>query len=119
MRLANLLVALIVVLGAAAALANGAQEGHQARAALALKNRNPVVVRGTGFKAHRRVTVTLFDGGTLVRRPMADRLGTFTASFPAVIDRCSAWSLTASQPGRAPVALHGAAKPECAPASTP
>ncbi|MBV9336235.1 MAG: hypothetical protein JO243_10120 [Solirubrobacterales bacterium] len=116
--LAGLLVALLVVLGAAAALANGAPEAHPARAALALKSQNPVTVRGTGFQAHSGVTVTLFDGRTLVRRPVADRRGMFTASFPAVIDRCSAWSVTASQPGRAPVVLHGA-KSECAPASTP
>jgi hypothetical protein len=118
LRLAGLLVALVASLGAAAALANGAQEAHQARAALALKSRNPVSVRGTGFKAHSRVTVTLFDPRKLVRRPMADRLGTFTASFPAVIDRCSAWSVTAGQPGRAPVILHGA-KPMCPVGATP
>ena len=116
--LACLLVAVVVLLGAAAALANGAQQARPARAALALKSRDPVTVRGTGFKAHSRVTVTLFDGHTFVRRPLADRLGTFTASFPAAIDRCTAWLVTASQPGRAPAVLHGA-KPECPPASTP
>ncbi len=118
LRLAGLLVAVVASLSVAAALASGAQEAHQTRAGLALKSRNPVTVRGIGFKAHSRVTVTLFVGRKLVRRPLADRLGTFTASFPAVIDRCSAWSLTASQAGRAPVVLRGA-KPECAPAATP
>ena len=118
LRLAGLLIALTATLGAAVALANGAQEAHAARAALALKSRDPVTVRCTGFKAHGRVTVTLFDGRSLVRRPVADRLGTFTAGFPAMINRCTAWSVTASQPGQAPVILRGA-KPECAPASTP
>ena len=117
-RFAGMLVALALLLAAAATLANGAQSAQPARAALALKSRDPVTVRGTGFKAHSRVKVTLFDGHTLVRRPTADRLGTFNASFPAAIDRCTAWSITATQLGRAPVVLRGA-RPECPPASTP
>ena len=114
-RLAGALVALLVALGAAAALASGAQNAHQARASLTLTTRNPVTVRGTGFKPSARVRVALLDGGTTVRRPVTNARGAFTTTFSAVIDRCSAWSVTATQPGRAPVILRGA-KPECAPA---
>jgi hypothetical protein len=39
-------------------------------------------------------------------------------TFPTAVDRCSAWSLTASQGNAAPVIVHGP-KPQCAPASTP
>jgi hypothetical protein len=117
-RLAGALVALLVLLGAAAALASGAQSAHQARAALTLASRHPATVQGTGFEPRARVRVALVESVTLVRRPLTNARGVFTATFSAGIDRCSAWSITALQPGRAPVVLRGA-QPECAPASTP
>jgi hypothetical protein len=110
--------ALLVLVATAATLASGAQTARPARAALVLKSRSPAMVGGTGFRPDRRVRVTLFEGQTFVRWPRTSGQGTFTTSFPAVIDRCSAWSITASQPGRRSVVLRGA-KPECAPASTP
>ncbi|MGN6871108.1 MAG: hypothetical protein ACTHMY_22160 [Solirubrobacteraceae bacterium] len=115
-RLAGILIALLVLLATAATLAVGAPRAHQARAALVLTKRNPVTVRGTGFKANSRVRVTLLDTQKLVRRPLANSRGTFTTTFSSVvIDRCSGWTVTASQPGRANVILHGP-KPECPPA---
>ena len=117
-RLAGALVALLVLLGAAAALASGAQSAHQARAALTLTSRHPATVQGTGFKPRARIRVALVEGATLVRRPVTNARGAFTTTFSAGIDRCSAWSITALQPGRAPVVLRGP-QPECAPASTP
>ena len=116
---AGILVVLPVLLGAVAALASGAPTAHQARATLVLTSRHPATVRGTGFKPSTRVRVTLLDGQKLVRRPLTNGNGTFTTSFPMVIDRCSVWSISASQPGRAPLVLRSPAKPECAPASTP
>ena len=114
-RLAGALVALFLLLGTAATLAIGAPRARQARAALVLTRRNPVTVRGTGFKPDARVRVTLVEAHKLVRRPLASSRGTFTTTFSAVIDRCSGWTITASQPGRATVILH-AAKPQCPPA---
>ena len=114
-RLTAALVVLVALLGAAAALASGAQSAHQARAALTLTSHDPVTVRGTGFKPNARVRVALLDGRTLVRRPVTNARGAFTTTFSAAIDRCSAWSITATQPGRAPVVVRGA-KPQCAPA---
>jgi hypothetical protein len=113
--LAGILVVALLLVGLAATLAIGAPRSHQARAALILTKRNPVTVRGTGFKPHTRVRVTLAEAQKLVRRPLASSQGTFTATFSAVIDRCSGWTVTASQPGRATVILHGP-KPECPPA---
>ena len=94
------------------AVADGEQS---ARAALTLTSGHPVTAAGTGFATRRRVRVTLFLEGKLVRRPTADGRGRFHATFPAAIDRCSAWTISASQPGRATVVLHGP-KPACPPA---
>ena len=114
-RLAGALVALLVLLGAVAALASGAPRAHQARAALRITRSNPVTVRGTGFKPRARVRVTLLVGHKQTRRPLTNAHGTFTTTFSEVLDRCSGWTVAASQPGRATVFLHGA-KPECPPA---
>jgi hypothetical protein len=114
-RLAGTLVVAFLLAGLAASLAIGAPRAHQARAALVLTKRNPVTVRGTGFRPDTRVRVTLVEAHKLLRRPLASSRGTFTATFSAVIDRCSEWTITASQPGRATVILH-AAKPQCPPA---
>ena len=114
-RLAGILVVALLLAGLAASLAIGSPRARQARAALVLTKRNPVTVRGTDFKPDSHVRVTLLEGQKLVRRPLASSRGTFTATFSAVIDRCSVWTITASQPGRATVILH-AAKPQCPPA---
>ena len=111
-----MVVALLVLLATAATLAIGAPRAHQARAALVLTKRNPVTVRGTGFKPNAHVRVTLRSAKRLVHRPLANRRGAFTTTFSSVvIDRCSGWTVTANQPGRANVILHGP-KPECPPA---
>lgn len=110
--LAGAFAALVVPVSIAA----GEQRASPAGSALTLMSSHPVTVRGHGFAARTRVRVTLSMRGKLVRRPTADVQGRFTVAFPAVIDRCSAWTISASQPGRATVLLHGA-KPACAPAS--
>src|ERR1700755_2868016 len=107
-RLNGAFVALLVLLGTAATLASGAPRAHQARATLTITHRNPVTIRGSGFKAHARVRGTLFLSTKQVRRPVNNAHGAFTTTFSAVIDRCSGWAVTASQPGRATVFLHGA-----------
>ena len=115
-RLAGILVTMLVLLAVAATFAIGAPRAHQARAALVLTTRNPVTVRGTGFKPNTRVRVTLLEAKKLVRQTLANGRGTFTTTFSSVgIDHCSGWTVTASQTGRATVILHGP-KPECPPA---
>ena len=115
------LVVLMLALLVAGALVFGDASGAGARptARLALVKGNPVTVSGHGFRAHARVHLMLVADGTFSRRPLTSRYGAFTVSFPAVIDRCSGWSVTASQPGRTPVTLRSPAKPECAPLKAP
>jgi hypothetical protein len=111
---------LLLLAAAASIAANGlASASTSSGARLVLKQHDPAIVRGTGFKAQARVRVTFRGAQTFVRRPVTNSQGAFTATFPTVADRCSVWSVTASQPGRSAVVLRGPAKPECAPASTP
>jgi hypothetical protein len=101
---------------AATGLASANTSGHLGK--LVLKSQDPATVSGSGFRAHKRVRVTFVSTRTFVRRPMTNSLGRFTTTFPTAIDRCTAFSVTASQPGRATVVLRGGAKPACAPMST-
>lgn len=115
-RLAVVTAALLVLLAVAATLAIGAPRAREARAALMVTKRSPLTVRGTGFKPNTHVRVTLLEAQKTVRRPLANSRGAFTATFSSVvIDHCSGWTVTASQPGRATVILHGP-KPGCPPA---
>jgi hypothetical protein len=86
---------------------------------LALVKSDPVTITGRGFRPRVRVRLLLADPRTLTRRPLAGRNGRFTATFPTSVDRCTGWSVTATQPGRAMVILRSPAKPECAPMSPP
>jgi hypothetical protein len=120
-RAAAFLVVLLLAL-AGSITANslaGASTGSRTRAKLVLKRADPATVSGTGFKPRSRVRVVFVGARTFVRRPVANAQGAFTATFPTVADRCSGFSVSASQPGRATVMLRSPARPECAPASTP
>jgi hypothetical protein len=120
LRRAAVLVAMLVLLVAGAlALANSTGAGAAPTARLALVKMNPATVSGHGFRAHARVHLMLVADGTFSRRPLTSRFGAFTVTFPAVIDRCSGWSVTATQPGRTPVILRSPAKPACAPLRAP
>ena len=103
---------------AAAGLATATTSGQHA-ARLVLKRHDPATVSGTGFKPRSRVRVTFVGAQKYVRRPVTNSLGAFTATFPTVVDRCSGFSVSASQPGLATVVIRSPARPECAPASTP
>ncbi len=100
-------------------LSNASGAGARPVAHLALVKSNPVTVAGRGFRPRVRVNLMLVDRGTLTRRPLANRNGTFTVSFGTTLDRCSGWSVTATQTGRALVILRSPAKPECAPLRAP
>jgi hypothetical protein len=113
--IAGLLVAAIV--GIASATADHAKRSGPS---LRMIRQNPATVAGRGFKPHRRVHVRLVtDERTLSRRPLANRAGAFTAQFSTVIDRCSAFTVTASQQNHLAVVLRSPARPACAPAGTP
>jgi hypothetical protein len=107
-------VASIAVNGLASASTSKGNAGR-----LVLKREDPATVSGTGFKPRARVRVTFVGTQRFVRRPVTNAQGAFTATFPTVTDRCTAWVVTASQPGRAAVVLRGAARPECTPMSMP
>ena len=120
------ILALLVLATVASIAANGlasASTTSGGAARLVLKQHSPATVRGTGFTPRTRVRVTFrvtFVGTqTVVRRPVTNSKGAFMATFPTVVDRCSAWYVTASQPGRATVILRGPARPMCDPSSTP
>jgi hypothetical protein len=74
-----------------------------------------VTVGGHGFQPRTRVVIRLAVGRIFSRHAVANGGGAFTVTFPAVIGRCSSWSVSASQPHHA-VAVLRAAKPMCPPA---
>ncbi len=80
---------------------------------LTLSKRGPATVVGRHFAPRARVHVRLDTGPTLTRNPMTNRYGTFTVVFPTAVDRCSSFTITASQKHHRTVVL--AAKPECPP----
>ena len=107
------LVTAAAIVGIASATTDNAQ---RANATLRMTRMNPVTIAGRGFKAHRRVHVRLMVGHTISRRPLANRSGAFTVQFPTVVDRCSGFTVTASQQNRPTVVLQVPPKPACAPA---
>jgi hypothetical protein len=110
------LLAVGAIVGIASATTDSAK---RSRPTLRMVRLNPATVAGRGFTPHRRVHVRLMTGSTLSRRPLANGAGRFTVQFQTVIDRCSGFTVTASQPNHAAVVLHAPPKPECAPAMTP
>ncbi|MGZ4185689.1 MAG: hypothetical protein ACXVEW_00875 [Solirubrobacteraceae bacterium] len=110
------LLAVAAIVGIASANTDHAKRSSPS---LRMVRLNPATVAGRGFKPHRRVHVRLMVGATLSRRPLANGAGKFTVQFPTVIDRCSGFTVTASQQNHPAVVLHAPPKPECAPAMTP
>lgn len=95
-----------------------AHRAHRAAPRLVLVSRAPITIAGHNFTPRARVRVRLVSARTVSRTPVASRAGAFTVTFGTVLDRCSGWSVTASQQNRTTVVLRGA-KPQCAPAGTP
>jgi len=107
------LLAVAAIVGIASATTD---QASASRASLRMVRLNPVTITGHGFKARRRVHVRLMVGHTISRRPLANRSGAFTVQFPTVVDRCSGFTVTASQQNRPTVVLQLPPKPACAPA---
>ncbi len=116
-RLAAAAATLAAVVVAASIGLSGSATAQRVRAApsLTVTARNPVTVRGSHFAPRSRVNVTVVAARTLSRHARSDARGRFEVTFPTVIDRCTSWSVSASQRNHARVVLRGA-KPECAPA---
>ena len=113
------IVTLALLVAAALVVSSAPGAGARPVAHLSLVRSDPVTVSGRGFRPHVRVQLGVVAHTTLSRRPVANRDGRFTVTFPTGIDRCSGWSVTAIQSGRAPVMLRSPAKPECAPLRAP
>ena len=101
------------IVGIASATTDQAKRSHPT---LRMIRQNPVTIAGRGFKPHGRVTVRLLGGQAQSRRPLANGAGAFTVQFPVVVDRCSGFTVTASQQNKVAVVLRSPAKPACAPA---
>jgi hypothetical protein len=117
-RLRAILVAVGFALAMPAATACAAGGARPHPPTLTLTSRSPVTIVGRHFTPRVRVRITVTAARTLSSKATPNAHGTFTATFTTVIDRCSSWSVTASQRGQAPVVIRGA-RPQCPPASAP
>jgi hypothetical protein len=88
-RLTLFSAALLVAVAVAIPTTAGGSAGAKVRV-VAL---SPLTVRGTGFKAHERVHVTVSPGGT--RRVRARGDGSFRVAFGRPADRCTGLSVYA------------------------
>jgi|1185.fasta_scaffold263180_1 hypothetical protein len=111
-------VVVVIVLALMAGTGPAAHVSARARPALRLVAVSPVSVHGSGFGARERVRVRVRASGarTTSRHVRATRRGRFTVSFSRIlIDRCSAFSVTAvGRSGRR--ATLRRARPQCPPA---
>jgi hypothetical protein len=117
------LLTILAVLAAGAALMSTAvaspDRSSHSSPRLSLIRLSPATVAGHGFRHRVRVRVRLMRARTLSRATVTNGAGAFTLTFPTVVDRCSAWSVTATAAHQAAVVLRSPAKPACAPARTP
>jgi hypothetical protein len=103
--LCSAIAALVLVATAASAAARTAH--------VSVMGTSPFTVRGTGFRAHERVTVTVFAKTTRTKRVTAGARGGFTAAFSAVtIGRCEGYAIRAKG-NRGSIAVFKTL-PECA-----
>ena len=96
-------------------LTNASGAGARAAAHLTFVKGNPLTVSGRGFRPGVRVHLVAIARGRFTRRPLANRRGRFTVTFPTTLDPCGGWMVTATQRGRSMVVLRSPAKPVCAP----
>lgn len=80
---------LAIVVFSGAILLAGSAEAKKVPASLRIVSQSPVSVRGAHFVPSERVRVTAVASGTLRRTVVANRFGTFTATFDKAVDRCS------------------------------
>lgn len=102
----------LVALGSLIAISSAAGSSH----APSLKpiKQHPFTVQGSYFKPHAHVKVTLMWTAKTTKTVTVGRYGRFTVSFNQAVDRCTQWSVRATQPGHASVLIRGP-KPQCAP----
>jgi hypothetical protein len=113
------MIGLALAIPVAAACAQGSAHEPSATPTLTLTNRNPLTVAGRHFTPRVKVRLVVSASGRQSQRVTPNRRGAFTATFTTAIDRCTIWSVTATQSGQARVLIRGGAKPGCAPAGAP
>jgi hypothetical protein len=92
-RLAGLLVTAAALAASVAALASARTT---ARPTLRLMDASPVAFRGSGFKAHERVRVSVYAGGRATKRVAAGVRGGFVVRFPSLDpNACTGYSASA------------------------
>jgi hypothetical protein len=109
---------LALALPVAAACATGGRGPRRIAPTLTLTRRSPVTVTGRHFTPRVRLRITALAARTQSRTVRSNVQGGFTVVFSTVIDRCSGWSVRATEPGRAAIVIRGA-KPLCAPLHVP
>jgi hypothetical protein len=78
------------------AIALFAVQPPSARAGVQVIDRQPLVVRGTGFEPNERVLVVAAAGRSGDRRVLANRSGVFVVTFPFGVPRCTRFWIRAS-----------------------
>ena len=107
----------VVALGSLAAISEAAG-GQFSTPQLIVVSSHPLTIAGRHFKPHSHVRVTLSSVGQTTKRVTVKGNGRFTVVFSTAVDRCTQWTVKATQPGHAPVFKRGP-KPQCTPAGTP
>jgi hypothetical protein len=107
----------LVALGSLTAISQAAG-GQSSPPRLIELTSHPLTIAGRHFKPHSHLRVTLSSVGQSTKRVTVKGNGRFTVVFTTAVDRCTQWTVKATQPGRAPVVVRGP-KPECTPAGTP
>lgn len=110
----HLLAVTVTVIAFGALTAISACAGGQAPRLIPVSS-HPLTIQGRHFKPHSHVRVTLTSLVKTTKRVTVKSNGRFTVTFSTVLDRCTQWTVKATQPGRAPVFVRGP-RPQCAPA---
>jgi hypothetical protein len=112
----------LVALVAGVLAASGTASGVASRPALRLLDRDPVTVKGSGFRHRERVRVTVVSNRSAVRVVRSSATGTFRVTFTGVsfaFDRCgNGWTVTA-RGARGDSATLKLPQPECPPQPGP
>jgi hypothetical protein len=111
---------LLVIAVVGLVCASGAAAAQARDPVLHLSGMQPVVVSGSGFRAHARVRVTLVAGLVTKRVVVTTtRRGTLGASFGTVpLGRCATFSVRAVEVGGVAATLR-LPRPQCLPARSP
>jgi len=108
------LLAAIPLLLAAPAAACGVAGSHSGSgAALKLVDRQPLIVRGSGFRPHEHLHLRLLAGNSSSTSARSDARGAFVVTFPVGLSRCDRIRVIAIRAGGGRVVLKRLPPPAC------